>query len=52
MNSSGILFLPKKIMWFVGTKRSGLSQEKVVVVVEMVMAELKRDKMVDVSYLS
>ena len=43
----GILFLLTKIMWFVGTDRSGLSQEKVVVVA--VMAELKDDKLVNVS---
>ena len=28
----GILFLPTKIMWFLGTDRFGVSQEKVVIV--------------------
>ena len=47
----GILFVPTKMTWFVGAHRSGLSQEKVVVVVA-VMAELNGDKSVNMSYLS
>ena len=42
-------FIFLKIMSFVHTNRSSLSQEIVVVVV---MAELKGDKLVNVSYLS
>ena len=40
----GILFLPKKNMWFMDIDGFGLSQSKLVVVVA-VIAELKGDKL-------